>query len=205
MMRIGIFGGTFDPPHFGHLILAAESLYWLNLDRVLWVLTPYPPHKQGQLILPVPYRLEMVLAAIAGNPAFELSQIDLERQPPLYSVDTVRLLSAEYPGAEMVYLIGGDSLHDLPTWHAPNELVAVCDEIGVMRRPEDQIELVALEEKIPGISAKIRFVEAPLLQISSSEIRQRVRDGEPFRYYVPQSVYEIIVKNRLYGKVIGDQ
>ncbi len=197
-MRIGIFGGTFDPPHIGHLILAAESHYWLNLDRVLWVLTPYPPHKQGQPILAVDYRLEMVQAAILGNPAFELSRIDLDRQPPLYSVDTVRLLSEQYPEAEMVYLIGGDSLHDLPAWHAPRELLRVCDEIGVMRRPGDQIDLASLEEKLPGISAKVRFVEAPLLEISSTEIRQRAKEGEPFRYYVPRSVFEIIVNNGLY-------
>lgn len=197
-MRIGVFGGTFDPPHLGHLILAAECHYQLNLDRLLWVLTSHPPHKKSQNILAIEQRLELVLAAINGNPAFELSRVDIDRPSPHYAVDTVHLLAQQFPGAQFVYLLGGDSLHDLPTWHAPEEFLAACSTIGVMRRPGDQVDLSNLEMKLPGITQKTWFVDAPLLEISSSEIRSRVFRGEPYRYYVPKPVYEIIEALCLY-------
>lgn len=198
-MRIGIFGGTFNPPHLGHLILAEESFYQLRLDRLLWVLTPDPPHKQGRQILSAEQRIDLVRAAICDNPAFELSRIDLDRQPPHYALDTVLLLHKAHTGAELVYLMGGDSLHDLPTWHRPQDFVAACDEICVMRRPGDQIDLKLLETKLPGISQKVQFVEAPLLEISAHEIRRRVAAGEPFRYYLPRPVYDLIIERRMYN------
>src|SRR5512143_3713267 len=113
---IGVFGGTFDPPHTGHLILAAEAQAQLDLERILWVLTPTPPHKPGQRITSTALRLEMLQAAIDGNPDFELSRVDLDRPPPHYAVDSVHLLRAAYPQAWLAYLMGGDSLDDLPTW-----------------------------------------------------------------------------------------
>lgn len=197
-MRIGIFGGTFDPPHLGHLILAEEARDQLGLERLLWVLTPNPPHKRGQPVSPVSPRLELVQAAIGDNPAFELSRVDLDRPGPHYAVDTVLLLQKQFPGADLVYLIGGDSLHDLPTWHCPRELAAACAALGVMRRPGDRIDLARVEEAIPGISAKLEWIDAPLLEISSHEIRQRVAEGRPFRYYLPEKVYQLIVERGLY-------
>ncbi len=191
-MRVGVFGGTFDPPHLGHLILAAECHYQLNLDRLLWVLTSHPPHKKNQNILPIEQRLELVQAAISENPAFEISRVDIDRPAPHYAVDTVHRLALQFPGAQIIYLLGGDSLHDLPTWYAPKEFLKACSAIGVMRRPGDQIDLSNLERRLPGITQKVRFVDAPLLEISSSEIRHRISNGEPFRYYVPKPVYEII-------------
>jgi nicotinate-nucleotide adenylyltransferase len=113
-------------------------------------------------------------------------------------VDTMRLLADQYPSADLILLIGGDSLRDLPTWHRPADLVSACHEIGVIRRPGDSIDLSALERLVPGIQAKVRFVEAPLLEISSSDIRRRIRAGQPFRYYVSQSVYQYILDNKLY-------
>lgn len=197
-MRIGVYGGTFDPPHLAHLILAAEALDQLNLQRVLWVLTPVPPHKKNRSISSMEQRLEMVRVAIQDNPVFEISRVDIDRSPPHFAVDTVRLLSDEYPQAELIYLMGGDSLHDLPTWERPQAFVAACDAIGVMRRPGALFDLAVLEGALPGLSAKVEFVASPLLEISGTQIRQRVREGRTYRYYLPSAVYKIIESRYLY-------
>ena len=200
MQSIGIFGGTFDPPHLGHLILAAEAHAQLGLERLLWVLTPDPPHKQGQSIAPLEQRLEMVRLAIGKDAQFEISDVELTRPGPHYALDTVKLLAAQNPAAKLVYLMGGDSLHDLPTWHRPAEFVSACDQIGVMRRPGTAIELEELEKGLPGLGAKVSFVEAPLLDIAAREIRRRVAEGRPFRYFLPEQVYEYILSHALYQK-----
>lgn len=197
-MRLGVFGGTFDPPHIGHLILAAEALSQLQLDRLLWVLTPNPPHKQSQVIAPLSLRLEMVQAAIKNNPSFELSRVDIDRRPPHYALDTVQLLRDQYPGAKIIYIIGSDSLKNLPTWHKCKELLAACDGFGVMRRPTYVADLTELESLHPGIARKIAYIDAPLLAIASSEIRLRIQQGRPFRYFVPDSVYRLILKRSIY-------
>lgn len=197
-LRLGLFGGTFDPPHLGHLILASEAFAQLRLDRLLWVLTPAPPHKRGQVITPLEHRLAMLELAIAGDPSFELSRAELDRPGPHYTLDTVKRIQADAPSADVILLIGGDSLRDLPTWHRAADLVAACREIGVMRRPGDSADLSALERSLPGIRSKVRFVDAPLLEIASSEIRRRAAAGESFRYYVPPAVHEYILQHNLY-------
>jgi nicotinate-nucleotide adenylyltransferase len=197
--RIGIFGGTFDPPHLGHLILASEARAQLQLSRLLWVLTSIPPHKTEQPISPLDDRLAMLKLALEDEPGFELSSVDMDRPGPQYTLDTINLLAQIYPEAELIPLVGGDSLRDLPTWHNPVELAAACQEIGVMRRPGDSIDLSSLENEIPGISAKVRFVDAPLLEIASHEIRQRARQGLPFRYYLLPPVYQYIIRHKLYS------
>jgi len=196
--RIGIFGGTFDPPHLGHLILATEALVQLNLTLLLWVLTSIPPHKMDQEITPLEDRLAMLKLALVDQPRFELSRVDIDRPGPHYTVETIKLIAKKYPGAKLIFLLGGDSLRDLPTWHHPAELVKVCDEFGVMRRPGDAIDLSELEKEIPGISAKVNFVDAPLLEIASKEIRERASRHLPYRYYVLPAVYNFIVQHRLY-------
>lgn len=201
-MRLGVFGGTFDPPHIAHMILAEESRYQLGLDRILWVLTPDPPHKPDIPISSPSDRLAMLQIAIAGNPAFELSRIDIDRPPPHYAADTLPLLRKENPETTLVYLIGGDSLHDLPTWHQPEQVVAEADEIGVMRRPGDQIDLPALEEQLPRLKGKLTFVAAPLLQIASHEIRRRAATGIPFRYYLREEVFDYIIERKLYQDLV---
>jgi nicotinate-nucleotide adenylyltransferase len=198
--RIGIFGGTFDPPHLGHLILASEARAQLNLTRLLWVLTSIPPHKLDRAVSPLEDRLAMLKLALDQEPGLELSTVDMDRPGPHYTVDTIKLLTTQNPGAEIVFLLGGDSLRDLPTWHRPADLVAACDEIGVMRRPGDSIDLSKLDRDIPGLAAKIRFVDAPLLEIASHEIRERASKRLPFRYYLLPSVYDYIVEHGLYIK-----
>jgi len=196
--RLGIFGGSFDPPHVGHLILAAEALAQLRLDKVLWVLTPDPPHKRGQVLTPLALRLEMVAAAVADNPAFELSRVEIDRPGPHFAFETVRLLAARHPDAELVYLIGGDSLRDLPAWRDPQALLAGVAALGVMRRPRTRIDLDRLEALIPGLKQKVAFIVAPQLEISSSQVRRRAASGGAFRYYLPERVYRIVEEHCLY-------
>ena len=197
-MRLGILGGTFDPPHIGHLVLASEAQAQLGLQLVLWVLTPSPPHKQDQLIAPLPDRLAMLLAALGDNPFFRLSRVDIERQPPHYAVDTVRLLQASHPEAELIYLMGGDSLRDLLTWHQPAAFVQACAAIGVMQRLGVPVDLERVYQAIPGLAEKVTFIETPWLEISSSDIRQRVQQGRPYRYLLPQLVFDLIAQRELY-------
>lgn len=196
--QIGLFGGTFDPPHLGHLILASEACAQLSLDRILWVLTPNPPHKQHQVITPVEHRLAMVQRAIQDNPLFELSLVELERPGPHYTLDTIKQIAAQYPNADITPLIGGDSLRDLPTWNRPQELLQACHWVGVMHRPGEQENLDELEKQLPGIRSKVHYVDAPLLEIASREIRSRIATGRPFRYYLHPAVYEYILEHQLY-------
>ena len=196
--RIGLFGGTFDPPHLGHLILASEAQSQLELNRLLWILTPEPPHKQEQIITSIEHRLAMVKLAIEDNPKFELSDIELDRPGPHYTLDTVKLIAEQNPNAEIVPVIGSDSLSDLPTWHQPKELLYACHWVGVMRRPSDEPNLEALERELPGISSKVHYVDAPLLEIASREIRSRIAEGRSVRYYLPSSLYEYINEYHLY-------
>lgn len=195
--RWGVFGGTFDPPHLGHLILAAEARSQLGLERVLFVLTAQPPHKTRQII-PVQDRLAMLEAAIGSDAAFSLSRVEVDRPGPHYAVDTMALLAGEYPRQELVYLIGDDSLRDLPTWRRPREFLAGCAALGVMRRPGTRLELDGLEAQLPGLEAKLEFIDAPLLEIASREIRQRVAEGGHYRYYLPEGVYRLIEQRGLY-------
>ena len=197
-MRIGIFGGTFDPPHVGHLILAEECRTQLNLDKLLWVVTDNPPHKRYVNISPIEDRVKLVNKAIKGNPSFELSRVDIDRPGPHFAIDTVNILKQENPGAQFFYLMGGDSLHDLPTWSRPQDFIETCDGIGVMRRHADQVDLVSLEAVLPGISQKVLIVDAPILEISSKQIRQRVNEDQGFRYYLRDAVYRAVLEMGLY-------
>lgn len=197
-MRIGIFGGTFDPPHVGHLILAEECRTQLQLDLLLWAVTDNPPHKRYTNVSPIEQRVKLVEKAIQENPAFQLSRIDIDRPGPHYAIDTMNLLHKEYPGTQLFYLMGGDSLHDLPTWLRPQDFLRVCDGIGVMRRHEDEVDLESLEKVMPGISRKVKIVEAPILEISSKQIRQRIAEGMGYRYYLRDAVYKAILDLGLY-------
>ena len=196
--RIGIFGGTFDPPHLGHLILSCEIYSQLKLDRLLWVLTPDPPHKQDREITPLAHRQRMVELAIEDNNSFQLSLVEAEREGPHYSVDTVNIIKERNPDADVVFLMGGDSLQDLPKWHRPNDFVEACNEIGVMRRPDDVVDVESVYNAVAGLRSKLRFVNAPLLEIASRQIRQRISEKRPCRYYLPKAVYQYILKEKLY-------
>ncbi|NUM46530.1 MAG: nicotinate (nicotinamide) nucleotide adenylyltransferase [Anaerolineales bacterium] len=197
-MRIGIFGGTFDPPHLGHLILAAEAYHQCRLDRLLWVLTPDPPHKPDQKITPLATRLALLHACLADAPEFELSTVDIDRPPPHFALDTVRILREQYPKDELIYLMGSDSLLNLHTWHRPLDFIRACDGFGVTRRSDEHIDLAALDVRLPGLSGKVHFVISMILGISSTEIRARIGSSAPVRYYLHPGVYQLIRAQGLY-------
>jgi nicotinate-nucleotide adenylyltransferase len=198
-LLIGIFGGTFDPPHLGHLILAETCADALGLERVLWVPAADPPHKHSAPLSAAAHRAAMVQAAIADNPRFVFSRVDLDRPGPHYSADMVRLIGEQYPGITLYFLMGGDSLHDLPTWRAPERLLASC-RLAVTRRPDDGLDaaLPALYKQLPALEGVVAFVPAPLIEISGSEIRQRVRERRSIRYRVPDAVAACIAREGLY-------
>ncbi len=199
-MRIGIFGGTFDPPHVGHLILAEECRTQLDLDLLLWVVTDNPPHKHYTGVSPIEDRLALVEKAITGNTAFQVSRVDIDRPGPHFAIDTVNILKQQFEGAEFFYLMGGDSLHDLPTWNKPLDFINLCDGIGVMRRHADRVDLDSLEAVLPGISQKVMIVEAPILEISSKQIRQRIAENMGYRYYLRDAVYQAISEMGIYKR-----
>lgn len=197
-MRIGIFGGTFDPPHLGHMILAAEASYQLSIDHLLWVITEIPPHKLDHNITPLEDRLRLTEKALENEHGFSLSRIEIDRPGPHFAVDTVRLLRQKYPMDELFYLMGEDSLRDLPVWHLSADFVNEVDGIGVMRRPGVFIDREALEESLPSVWSKVIFLQTPLVEISASSIRERIRQGKPFRYFVLPAVYDLIVGEKMY-------
>jgi nicotinate-nucleotide adenylyltransferase len=196
--RLGIFGGTFDPPHVGHLILAAEARDQLHLDCTIWVLTPDPPHKHGQHISSLEHRLAMVTLAISDDPGFCLSRVDIDRPGPHYSIDTVHLLREEYSDQDLIYLMGGDSLQDLPNWYMAEAFLDAVDGIGAMRRPGDDVDLSELVRALPQIESKLHFVTAPLLEISANQVRRRALEKRAYRYYVLPSVYDYICATGIY-------
>jgi nicotinate-nucleotide adenylyltransferase len=198
VLRVGIFGGTFDPPHQGHLILAREACRQLQLDRLLWVLTPDPPHKHNQVISPLAMRLLLTSACILGDQRYELSRVDLDRPGPHYAVDSVQLLREQYPHAVLCYLVGGDSLRDLPRWHQPQAFIQAVDELGVMRRPKACPDLDRLEELLPGLSQKVRWVATEPADISSTDIRNRIASGQSYEHLLSPQVVELIEQNHWY-------
>lgn len=197
-MRIGIFGGTFDPPHLGHVILAAEAVAQLALDRLLWTPVAEPPHKRRKAVSTLKARLDMVAAVVEDDAQFELSRVDIDRPGPHYAADTVALLSRQFPGVELFFLMGGDSLGDLPSWGYAQRFVDFCSGIGVMRRSAGRVALDQLENQLPGLTKKIRFIDAPLVDIASSEIRERIITGRPYRYYLPPAVFALIEREQFY-------
>jgi len=197
-MKIGVFGGTFDPPHLGHLILAGEAMDQLGLDRLLWIVTSTPPHKPRQPFASGQDRLDMTCLMAEQDPNFAVSRVDFDRPGPHYTFDMLRLLQSEFPGDELCFLMGGDSLHDLPGWYRSQELVQICGSFGVMRRPDDRVDLDVLEEILPGIKRKVQFIHAPLIEISSHDIRRRIKENRMVRFYLLPAVYQLIKDRHLY-------
>ncbi|NWG15601.1 MAG: nicotinate (nicotinamide) nucleotide adenylyltransferase [Chloroflexi bacterium] len=198
MQRIGILGGTFDPPHIGHLILAEFAVEGLDLSRLLFVPAADPPHKQDEHKTDVRHRLAMLEQAIGDNPRFALSRVDVDRPGPHYSLDMVEIVRGLHPGDELFFLMGGDSLRDLPRWFRPEALIRLC-RLGVMRRPGDAVDPEMHEAVLPGLAERVTMIEAPLIGISSTEIVERLRRGLSVRYLVPDAVLDYILANDVYG------
>jgi len=197
LTRLGILGGTFDPVHHAHLVAAQEAFYQLNLDQVLFVPAGTPPHKPSRPVTAARHRLRMVELAIGDRPCFGLSHVDIERPGPHYSADTLRLLHDEWPAATLFFIVGADALAEMLTWYQPQRIVELA-ELVVVQRPGIQPDLDRLEAALPGLRARLHPVEMPLLDISSTDLRQRVREGRPIAYLAPPEVEDYIVEHELY-------
>ncbi|MFN3979698.1 MAG: nicotinate-nucleotide adenylyltransferase [Caldilinea sp.] len=198
LRRVGILGGTFDPIHIGHLILAEEAWFQLQLDRVYLTPAGDPPHKVGRQLAPVRNRLHMAELATADIDYIIVSSIDADRPGPHYTSDMVRLLQAEAgPNTELYFLMGMDSLRDLPTWHEAAWLVEHARLVALSRH-DVKLNWDALEAALPGIRSRVIILDMPELEIASHVIQQRVRNGQPIRHMVPRSVEAYISKHNLY-------
>lgn len=198
MQRIGILGGTFDPPHFGHLVLAEYTMEALQLDHVLFVPVADHPTKDNTR-LAIEHRLTMLRLAIASNERFSVSLVDVERSGPHYSADTVRILQDQYPEARLWFVMGGDNLINLPQWKRARDLYAAC-RLAVMRRADEDIEPDMHDDILPGLSERVDIIDVPLLSIwlSSTHVTERLRSGKSVRYLVPDVVLNYIKTNELY-------
>lgn len=201
-VRYGILGGTFDPPHIGHLALAQEAVARLRLDRVWFLPAADPPHKRGRVNTPAHDRAAMVELAIAGNERFGLERADLDRPGPSYTVDTLDILRAHWgPEAWIGFIIGWDMLLYLPEWHDPAGVLARLDALIVARRPgtPDEAGAIArLEAALPGLRERLTPLDAPQLEISSTWLRERVAARLPVRYLTPDPVRAYISQRGLY-------
>jgi nicotinate-nucleotide adenylyltransferase len=196
--HIGLLGGSFDPIHVGHLHIARQACAGLALDRVVFVPAGQPPHKLDQALTDPEHRFEMVRLALAEEPCFSVSRIDLDRPGPCYSVDTVRLLQEQWgPEARIYFLIGADSLVDLPTWYQPRRLLDLCQVVAI-DRPGYGVDLTALERRFPGASPAILLEHVPPIGVSATEIRRRVAEQRSIEGLVPPAVASYIEAHGLY-------
>ena len=202
-MRLGIFGGSFNPVHMGHLVVAQDALELFNLDRVLFVPCNRPPHKSPTGLVDGPHRLAMLEAALEGDLRFEASDIELSRGGISWSVDTARELRLRFPAAELVFIIGADSLLELHLWRESAELLKLCEFVTVVRPGTDMDALQQLELKLPApwperLMGNVRV--GHLVGISSTDIRCRVAEGLSIRYLVHPAVEMYIAEHSLYRK-----
>ncbi len=194
--RIGIMGGTFDPIHIAHLVAAEEAATARALDEVIFIPARQPPHKRGEPLTDASHRLAMTRAAVADNPRFSVSTIEMDREGPSFTVDTLRELQA--PGVELSFIVGMDSLAELPTWHDPSEILSLAELVAVYRGGWDRVDMAELEAALPAVRGRVQVVAIPALDISSTDVRRRVAEGRPIRYLVPDSVIDYIIRNGLY-------
>ena len=199
-MRIGVFGGSFDPVHLGHLILAEQCREQANLDHVLFIPAPRPPHKNRQLT-PFAQRVEMLDLALSGHRAFRIDELEKDRPGPSYTVDTLAELQARDPDAELCLIIGGDAVADLPTWYQPRAIVERATLVVAARQGWEMPSVQEFRDRLAlAKEAELRhqIVSIPLIAISSTEIRQRVAANRTIRYLVPRAVEVYIENKQLY-------
>ncbi|MEO0565382.1 MAG: nicotinate (nicotinamide) nucleotide adenylyltransferase [Chloroflexota bacterium] len=196
--RIGIFGGSFNPLHQGHLIVAEFAAESISLDKILFTPVVDPPHKDGRGLVPIEHRCRMIDMSIGGNDRFDLSMVDSDRPGPHYSVDTVQIVGKQFEGSDIYFVMGGDSLRSFPKWHDPMGIVAHC-RLAVMRRPSYKpVQPDMHDDVLPGLSDHIDMIEAPPIGISSTRIREQLQMGKSVRYLVPDNVLDYIHEHQLY-------
>ena len=196
MIRLGLLGGTFDPPHYGHLVAANEVAWQLHLDRVLWLPARQNPLKRGEPSSSAEDRCEMVRLAIAGNPLLELSRLDLDRPPPSYTVDLLELLHRD--DNELFFLVGADILPELARWRSPEEILRLARLVVVNRPGAPPPDIAGLTALHPDVSARVDLVTVPGVAVASRDLRARVRGDQPIRYLVPPDVERYVAEHGLY-------
>ncbi len=200
--RVGIIGGTFDPVHYAHLVIAEEVYAALELTEMVFVPAGHPPHKPGSVMAAAAHRLAMLELATTSNAHFSISRIELERPGPSYTADTLRLLRQQWGEQTAIYfVIGWDSLEDLLGWHDPAGILEHLSYLVAVRRPgynEDSNYRDSLEARLPGIKERLLVVPVPQLDISSTDLRARVAERRPIKYQLPESVEQYIIQQRLY-------
>jgi nicotinate-nucleotide adenylyltransferase len=197
-LRVGILGGAFNPPHLGHLVCAQEALVELELDRVVFVPVGEAPHRTLDDDPGPEARLEMVELAMADDERFVASRIEMDREGPSYTADTLEQLRAEAPDDELFLILGGDQAAALASWHEPEKVLERATLAVFERMSWGRNAIIIKIGRMPG-AERVRYLDMPLIQVSSSSIRRRVREGVPIRYLVPDKVVEYIAANELYG------
>ncbi len=200
MEKIGIMGGTFDPIHYGHLVLAEQIRTQFELDRVVFIPAGRPPHKQDMDITSSHHRYSMTLLATITHPYFEVSKIEIENKNVSYTINTIRKLKSMYnSNTELYFITGADALNELETWKEPEELLKLCRFVAATR---PGIDVKKLKEKIEYLNKKynsqIIITDVPALAISSTDIRKRIKSGKSIKYIIPETVEHYIYKNNLY-------
>lgn len=204
MLRIGVLGGTFDPIHYGHLAIAEEARYILDLARVYLIPAAHQPLKQGQHAAAAAHRLAMVHLACDDNPTLIASSLEMDRPPPSYSVDTIAALRQQLPAdTELFFILGADALALLPRWHRITELIALT-RFAAITRPGIALDVAAVEQRLPHLRGRLTVIEGPALEISSDMLRQRMQRGLPVRYQLPDTVLAYIYEHGLYGTAATD-
>jgi len=199
-MRIGVLGGTFDPVHLGHLVVAEAAREAERLDTVLFVPAGRPWHRERAPHASAADRLAMVEAAIAGNPGFAVSRVDLDRAGPTYTVDTLEALLDQYPGARLTFLLGQDALAQFTSWREPGRLAELCEIVALPRPAAPTVDVASLQSVIPDAPLRVRVLDTPLIGISATMIRARVRAGQSIRYLTPDPVVAYIAQHGLYRR-----
>ena len=200
-MKIGILGGTFDPVHNGHLEIAGAVKHTLGLDRVIFIPARQSPFKADHAATPAESRLEMLRLAVASNHDYDVSTIEIERPGTSYTVDTISELKKQYGAdSELFFIMGWDSLEKFVEWREPERIIEECFIVAVPRPGCSKPDLEQLQAKVPGIAARAIFTEGPLVDISSTDIRDMVSRGQPIDHLVPEVVAEYIREHRLYLK-----
>ncbi len=193
---LGVFGGTFDPIHIAHLAVAESARDALGLERVLFIPVREPPHKPGQAVTDAGHRLAMVDLAIAGNPAFASSRIELDRPGPSYTAETLEALAAETP--DLTLILSAEAFAGLPTWHEPRRVLGLARLAVTPRDGYPASDTGFLAEQFPGVAARAVFLDGPRLRLSASELRDRAAAGRSLRYLVPDAVAAYIGDHGLY-------
>jgi nicotinate-nucleotide adenylyltransferase len=198
-MKVGIMGGTFDPIHIAHLIIAEEARTRLALDRVIFIPAGEPWMKTGHIVIVAGHRVEMVRLAITSNPSFSLSLSEIERPGPTYTVDTLELIMGELGyDTQLFLLLGWDSLAEMTAWKAPYRVSKMATVVAFPRPGFNKPEIAMLEKAMPGIAERIVLLDKPYLEISSTGIRKKIAEGGSVRYLVPDAVGQYIAENGLY-------